>query len=197
VAIVLANWAAKYLYERKPMPLYAIVTIFIIGLLLPIAGFTALKLEIATHALAPLAICIGILPIGLLALLFSIKKIKFEKNILPVIFLYALFNCLFIDVLYPIIYKNNPVTLSLPLIDTSRKIVAFQDYNPAYNFYLPHNVEVIQKIDSLKILSSNQNCIVLTRKDRMHLLDSANYKTLIIAHDIFENPTSVVIILNK
>ena len=197
VAIVLANWAVKYLNERKPMPLYSIITLFIIALILPIAGYIALNFEAATHLLAPLATTIIILPLGLLALLFVRKKIIFEQNILSLIFLYAIFNCLFMDILYPIIYKNNPVTLSLPLINTSNKIVAFQDYNPAYNFYLPHNVEVIQEKDSLEILALKQNLIVLTRKDRMQLLDSNKYKMIITAHDIFENPTSVIIILNK
>lgn len=197
VAIVLANWAAKFVSERKPIPLYAILTLFIISLVLPVAGYLALNYEVSTHQLAPLALCIVILPVGLLVLLMARTKKIFEKIVLPIIFLYAIFNCLFIDVLYPIIYNNNPVTLSIPILNTNDKVVAFQDYNPAYNFYLPHNVEVIQKKDSLRLLSSQQKIIVLTRKDRLAMLDTTAYKIKIIAHDIFENPTSVVLISNK
>lgn len=196
VAIVLANFAAKFLDERKPVPLYASITLFIIGLLLPIVGYLALWHEAATHHLALLALWIVILPLGLFGIVVVRKK-TFEKMIPSIIFLYAIFNFLFIDFLYPIIYKQNPVTLSMPMINTATKVVAFEDYNPAYNFYLPNNVEVIKNVDSLEILSKKQNLIILTRKDKLNMLDTAAYKILIMAHDIFENPTSVVLTSKK
>lgn len=196
IAIIIANWTAKFSSERKPIPLYAIITLLIIGVLLPIIGYFALNQEVATHNLAPLALWIIILPFGLLIILFTRKKI-FPKILLSIVFLYLLFNFLFIDVLYPIIYNKNPVTLSMPLIDTNMKVVAFQDYNPAFNFYLPSNVQIVNNIDSLGILLKKQNLAILTREDRIPYFDTATFKINIIAHDIFENPTSVVIYLKK
>lgn len=193
VAIVLANWLAKFSETRRPIPVYALVVLFIIAVAQPIGGYFALQIEPATQGLSHLALWLSILPISLLFLFFINRKTTFNKLMWPLVLLYSLFNCVFMDVLYPMVYNRNPVTLSMPLIGTDQKVVAFEDYNPAYNFYLPNNIDVIQKVDLLKMIVIKNAAIVLTRKDRLAKLDSTFYKKVLVAHDIFESPTSVIL----
>ena len=131
-----------------------------------------------------------VVTMGILSLSTSVRADEF------------LFNFLFITILYPMVYQQNPV-VKINAITASGKntTIAYQDYNSAFLFNTANDhfkMKLFQNPDSLKqYLNANSDTMgetyIITRQDRLASIDTSFYTIVAKHHDLFENPTSVLL----
>lgn len=191
-AIVIGHYLEKLskgLVKTKSYPLYILL---VFGIVLPVAGFFAINAEIATKGLGWIAFLLLIMP---LILLLAFKKTWGATQKLMVIFAsFICFDLIGLSVIYPILYGNNPVTKTLPIVTESSHVLGFQIVNPGYRFYLDRNIPRTTDTSVLKSwIDSTGSGIVITRKDQLDFLKGLPLTQVASEHDLFELPTTVIL----
>ncbi|MEO7311977.1 MAG: glycosyltransferase family 39 protein [Chitinophagaceae bacterium] len=202
VAILVGFLLNKLMVKRRLLPVYGFIILLVIGLALPVGGWLALRNEVETNSLAMYAWCLSFLPAAIIWMLVNRKRWKTRRMVLTIAFTYFGFNFLFITLLYPMVYQQNPVSKINTITGNGKNtVVAYQDFNPAFLFnssVANFKVIVFQSPDSLKMhLAANPNPngerYIITKKDRLASIDTAFYEIVASHHDLFENPTSVLL----
>lgn len=201
VAILLGYWLNEIMITGKRLPLYGFVILLILAFSIPIGGWFALKHEAETTSISGYAWCLAFLPVALIWLIIKQKEWSNKKLILHIYYMYFLFNLIFLTILYPIVYNQNPVLKVQENMKDNSELVAYQDFNPAFLFNLPNNkckVIIFQHPDSLKnylnkLTNQEKNRYIVTRADRLSSIDSPFYRIIAQHHDLFENPTTVLL----
>ncbi len=203
VAVGIGYWLNNYMVKRKAIPTYAWIVWLVIATAIAIGSWLALSKEVETNTIAIHAWWLSFLPFAIVWMLFNRKKWTSKKRIATISGAYFLFNLLFITILYPMVYQQNPVTKINAIIALGKNTtIAYQDFNSAFLFNTPNDdfkMKLFQNPDSLKqYLNANRNhtseIYVVTRQDRLASIDTAFYKVVAKHHDLFENPTSVLLI---
>jgi hypothetical protein len=104
-----------------------------------------------------------------------------------------LFNVVILLLGYPLVYQNNPVSKTLPLVKKASTVLAYRHYNAGYNFYLD---KPIQKLDASEIDSLSRalpGTIVITSFALLKELNLPDLKTIAVEHDIFERRETVIL----
>jgi hypothetical protein len=93
----------------------------------------------------------------------------------------------------PAIVELNPVNRSKEIWQDSDLIVAYQRYNPAYNFALQRNIDVIgNEQNLLRYIEEHPGTIILSTREKLNELERGDFDVLFEGKDLFENPTSVI-----
>lgn len=177
----------------------------ILALAIPIGGYFALRNEDAVAHLAPIAWCLLILPAGIW---YAWLK---RKQVLPSLWAIAagwfLFSGILLWVGYPLIYRQNPVTKLMPVMQGKFFLFAYKSYNPAFNFNLPKNdyiIPMVQTSDSLKGLvrakqveSAGANIYLVTRLEYLPELEQTGFTEVGRYRDLFELPVTVILKWNR
>ncbi len=202
VAVLVGSWLNKLMVKRRLLPIYGFIVLFVVALALPIGGWFALRQEVETTSMANHALWLSFLPLAVCWMFIFRKKWTGRRMMSTLTAVYFLFNFLFIAILYPMVYKKNPVTKMKEITKQGNNtIVAYQDFNPAFLFNSDSNhfkIIVYQKPDSLKSFltasgTGKSVIYVVTRQDRLASIDTAFYEVIASHHDLFENPTSVLL----
>lgn len=107
---------------------------------------------------------------------------------------FTVFNCLGLSFAYPFIYKQNPVTKNLSLIQQKTKVGSFGVYNPAINFYIDGPVSPLQDSAGIvSFLAQNRDALLIGRKSDLNKLDNLPVKLVAEQRDLFETPTTVLL----
>jgi hypothetical protein len=100
------------------------------------------------------------------------------------------------SILYPSIYKHNPVSESLPLIDKGEKVYGFGRVNPAFIFPLNQTIAEERNLDVLwRQLLNSKTAVVITSTEylgELECLPKGSLQEVLRAKYIFEKPTAVV-----
>lgn len=176
---------------RLPLWLYSIIM-----LVLPVGLYIALHIEPALTTIAWIAALFVLLPAGALYALWN----AYRSNLIQVWWGLAastiLTGIILLVYAYPVAYRHNPVNESMPLLEAHQgPVIAYKDYNPAYNFQWHQIIPVIE--DSLAMVSfivQHKNAMILTRKNESKDLSALPFKTLYSGKDVFETPVSVVLV---
>ncbi len=190
-------------YERKTrIPKYSWWILLSIGVALPVAGFIALQME---PELAPLrwwAIGLAILPCAVLAAFRSVAS-SYSKAILLLVAGYFIFNLYFTGVAYPVVYRKNPVTHFQPLLSKGKNmVVAYKDYNPAFNFNASSDsftVKIFKSAADIENYCRNlpadsiDKVYVITRTEFAADLNDSSFLQIGTYRDIFELPTTAIL----
>ncbi len=191
VAIILGKFITKAVEENKAR-LYPFIILLLINMALPIAAYVGIKNEVNTRGMENLAIYLLILSLAaLIALYFMLKK-NFRKAAIFIFILYAIFHVLMFNWLYPVIYKQNPMSKTIDMVKSYEKVVSYQIFHPSYTYYLPGRVPVFKNLDSLKTYMSNNKAVVISRKNFAEELRSIGLKERSSVHDLFEGNTTVI-----
>ncbi len=136
---------------------------------------------------------IFIIPVIAAAMALWVSKRQGLQPALLVVFAgYLAFNVLGLGFTYPAIYRQNPVSKTLPLLK-AKHIYAYKIYNPAYNFYLDSPVTMLHDEKALaRLLAQKKNAIVLSRESELPSAGSVPFRVLAKEKDLFERPTTVV-----
>lgn len=190
VAILIAHFINKAWNENKA-PLYPFIILSVINIALPVAGYWGLRNEVNTKGLENLALLLLLLTIASLVSLLMTRN-NFRKTIVIVFTLYTIFNILFLNWLYPAVYRQNPMSKTIEEVKKSDKVVSYQIFHPSYTYYLPQRVPVFKNLDSLKIYLQQNKAVVISRKNFVEDLKSIGLKEMYSIHDLFEGNTTVV-----
>ncbi len=202
VAILIGYWLNRIMVKRRPMPLYGFIVWLVIALAIPIGGWFALNHEAETTSIAIHALWLVFLPVAVVWMFINRKKWTGKKMIATISGVYFLFNFLFLTILYPMVYRQNPVIKINTLIARGKNTtIAYQDYNSAFLFNTANDnfkMKLFQNPDSLKqYLNANSDTAgeiyIITRQDRLASIDTSFYQLVAKHHDLFENPTSVLL----
>jgi hypothetical protein len=193
-AVILASFITSLLsgtITSKKYPLYILV--FILSAL-PVAGYFAIKQEIEISSLNWLAFILLIVPISFIIFFLVNKNAGWHKSISTIVILFFLLNIILLHIIYPALYKQNPVAKTIQMVRGSPVILSYQAYNPGYNFYLNTNIKRYQSLDSINVqLQQNPNAIIISRKEFVDSLRSLGVDVIAEHRDLFELPTTVIL----
>lgn len=166
------------------------------ALLVPALLLGAFHFEESLSHLTPLAFWLTVLPLaGILALIFQYRK-QFKSALNALIFGWIAASMLFFFVIYPEMNKENPVYKTYQKIDLNEKDVAYYGkYNPAYVFYLERKIPELKHAGEVEVFLKKKGAVVITAEKHMkELKQVSNKKTLLKQKDLFEVPTTVVLV---
>jgi len=194
-AVVLGNFIAELISNRVSSKKYPLWILFIIMAAIPTAGYFAIQQEVEAKSIAWIAFTLYIGPWMLLSFLFiNRKNLDWFKRIAIIAISYSFFNILFLHVVYPRLYEQNPVSKTIHMVQSATHIYAYQIYNPGYNFYLNTNIKEYPALDSIKVkLEQYPDALIISRKEFVDSLKTLQLDVITEHHDIFENPTTVIL----
>jgi len=169
--------------------------LFVITLILPVAAYFAIPQEKALKGLEYLALFLGLLPIGAAVAIFLLRKHDFQKANLTVAISFMLTSLLVFYVVYPKLYKRNPMSLSLPKMAQSAHIAYYKRFNPSFAFYLKKPIPELKNIYEVKaFLNEHPKGYIITERKRFKdISEVAEFEILTEQKDTFERPVTMVI----
>jgi 4-amino-4-deoxy-L-arabinose transferase-like glycosyltransferase len=191
VAILLGDFINKAWNENKAR-LYPFIILLITNLALPIAAYLGVKNEVNTSGMENIAAFLLLLTTAAIISFYFMLKNNFRKAMLAAFILYSLFHVLMFNWLYPLIYKQNPMSKTIDMVKKYDHVVGYQIFHPSYTYYLPERIPVFKNLDSLKIYLQGNKAAVLSRKNFAEELRSIGLKEESSVHDLFEGNTSVI-----
>ena len=191
VAILLGNFINKAWEENKAR-LYPVIILLLINIALPITAYFAIKKEVNTTGMENIAAFLLILTVAAIVAFYFMLKKNFRKAAVGTFIFYSLFHILFFNWLYPIIYKQNPMSKTIDMVKKYDHIVGYKIFHPSYTYYLPERVPVFKDVDSLKTFLQENNAVVITRKNFAEELKTIGLKEKASVHDLFEGNTTVI-----
>lgn len=202
-AILFGNMLQACMEQKAKWPMLVWFFLLIVGLALPVAGFIGIGLEPAVSNYKWLALGLIILPVFVLIAAF-ISKGDIYKRLSLLTIGYFLFNIYIVGFAYPALYRQNPVSLMLPTIQTEKNIlIAYKDFNPAFLFNIDKSgFRMKQFSDSIslkKYCQSQQQqgkVYIISRTDKLPELNSNQFLEVSRKRDLFEIPTTVLLTWN-
>jgi hypothetical protein len=168
--------------------------LLLITILLPIAGYFAIKQETAVASLTWLPITLFIIPIIFIFFLLVRRNADWQRIIAAIAGLFFLLNSILLFYVYPTLYKQNPVAKTIDMVKKSPLVLSYQIYNPGYNFYLGNNIKIYNSIDSLdNQLRQDPEAIIISRKEFIDSLKTLNVDVIAEHRDLFELPTTIIL----
>lgn len=165
----------------------------VVALTIPIGGYFGLKSNPDVADFAPLAL-LALVPAAIVAIGIVRLTASPRQAILWLLGGYMLLASLGLGYLYPQIYRDNPVSESLPLIDTRAPVVAYKGFNPAFVFELPNLVPVFSDVGTLEgYLRTLPGATVISRGEHREELEAIGLKPVYLKQDLFEFSTTLVL----
>jgi len=193
IAIIIAHYICKAVNQNFKMPAYPFYIMTAIFCILPAVVFFVLKSEAQTKDMMGIAGILLAPALLFIILLVKLKQLTTSYKILSVATISFVFNTLMLFVVYPYVYKNNPVAKTLPLLKSAPRVIAYKHYNAGFNFYLDKPIKRFgtAEIDSIKM--SLPGTMIITTSALLNELDSLRLKTIAWQHDIFERRETVIL----
>jgi 4-amino-4-deoxy-L-arabinose transferase-like glycosyltransferase len=197
-ASIVAACYFKQLLQRKRSFQASLWVILAISIVVPAVIYLLTRTEPSMIDFPHLWIAFLILPAGSITALYLYLKADASRH-----HIYAISAVLFTFIAtawtlnlyaYPYIYSFNPVNRGLQLKKVHEPLVAYQIYNPAFNFYLQEPVKRIENIEELKTyLAQHPNSEVVTRAKRLPELGKLPLRLYFKDKDIFENNSTCLL----
>lgn len=187
----LSRRESKSRYRWVPFALMMVITVGI-----GCAAYLAIQYEESLNSMKGVILYFLILPVGCLTgwYFYSIKR--------KALFIYMwcgswiLMGLIFFHLIYPRIDIQNPVSASLPLVETlygNRKWIVFKQFNPAYVFSSGRQLPVVESsAEILNEVSNGEQILVITRSKYLFEIPEG-FKVVYKSKDLFENNETVVL----
>ena len=192
-AIILGHFISLLLtnkIEAKKYPFYILLGI---TLLLPVAGYFVIGKEIEAVHVKWVALLLLIVPCLFLFLIYHVSW-DWQKKILVISIAYSAFNIIGLQVVYPVLYGQNPVAKTISVVKKNQYIFAYRNYNSGYNFHIKGFIKEYQTIDSLRYaLLQHPEALTISREKYLDSLKILNLSVIAKHHDLFESPTTIVL----
>jgi 4-amino-4-deoxy-L-arabinose transferase-like glycosyltransferase len=174
---------------------WELLVLFVVSILIITAGYFALHIEKQFTFLKPqlLLLLPGLIGAGLALKLHKKRPLNFTIHLIGYSFI--LLSFFLSEIVFSQIAKQNPVTMSLPLIDKNEPVACYKKFNPSYPFYLQQKINKLDSMESIKDFLQNhpKACVISTRKS----LQDVNYQEFATKvfeqKDVFENRTTVIL----
>jgi hypothetical protein len=168
--------------------------LLLINVLLLAAAITGLQLEPATRPFTLWAL-LFVVPVSTAAgSWWFFKKDSLKKSLKILLAGYTVFNLLFLAIAYPAVYRQNPVTKTLHLLQKDGQVYSYKIYNAAFNFYLSKPIKMLDDVQQVKqLVATHPDAVIISRENHLHDLDSIPLTLLAKERDLFETATTVVL----
>jgi len=197
VAILLGHYITIGVEGLARTRQYPYWILLVINIALPIGLFFGIRNEVETQGYEHNAAILLILTIAAIVSFFVYKKQGFKQSMIVLMAFYTCFNIIFFNYLYPVIYKNNPLSKTLNEVKKYEKVVAFRTFHPSFTYYLPQRVRVFNEPDSLQQYLQNNQALIITRQASIPDLQALGLDTVAIHHDLFESSTTALLTNEK
>lgn len=198
-AAMMGHFIAALLNGQIPSKKYPLYIAGAVLCILPVAGYFVIRLEPETAGVSSVALLLLVSPLAFWGwLLIKGKKASWKQLIAALSFAFIVFDMLGLHIAYPVLYNQNPVRKTLPLVKNEPVVIGYRIYNAGYNFYLPSIIKRYHTIDSLRTaLAATPNAVIISRKEFLDSLQLAfPLQVQAEAHDLFESPTTVILKLH-
>ncbi|PWU04832.1 MAG: phospholipid carrier-dependent glycosyltransferase [Bacteroidetes bacterium] len=165
--------------------------LFGIMAVIPVALWFAIEMEPQIKDMKWDSIWFITMPITVAISLRYLYKKNFQKFFLWLSGGFILTSLIFLAIVFPKVYRKNPVYESLKMIDKKYPVVAFRDFNPGYIFYLGKPVPVLETKDQVDSVSNaNPHVYILTQERNTDDIANNNFSKIYEGKDIFETPVT-------
>jgi 4-amino-4-deoxy-L-arabinose transferase-like glycosyltransferase len=167
----------------------------VLALLLPVAGYIALKQDAYLKDVSSYAFFLIICSVGAIVGTWFLSAGKRKEFFISYAITFALTGIALLYFVMPVLMGRNPVDQSMALVKArDRAVVCYRKTNPAYIFNLERTVPVVNTPEELQqFIGEHHNVTILTRADDSTDIQSLGLKTVYRGKDLFENPTTVVL----
>ncbi len=194
-AIILGQYIHLMVNGNNKLKNYPFYILLFLLIAIPIAGYFAISQEIETATVAWVALLLLIVPIALLIVIFLKRNWPTHQTIFGILAVYSLFNVTGLQIVYPILYHQNPVNKTIEKVKQYPDVFSYQIFNSAYRFQLDKNIKKTYQLDTLrKWINESPNCIVISRAEYLDSLKTLPLKEIDRRHDMFELPTTLLMI---
>jgi hypothetical protein len=129
--------------------------------------------EKTLNAIAPLSIGLVVFPVTILLGIYYYKKMQTKRAFSVTALGAVLVNGIFFSVLFPALDAQGSVQQQKQLVQTSRPVIAWHNFNEAFTFYHRQPIPVMQSADEVAaFLKTHPDALVLERSGEPHLTDS-------------------------
>lgn len=196
-AVILGSFIAGILSGQASSKKYPYFILVGFTLLLPIAGYFAIGAEDELKPYAWLSLLLLVCPAALLAVYYA-KPANWQRLIPGIAVAYFLFNMVGLQVVYPTLYKQNPVAKTISTIKAHSYVFGYTLFNPAFRFYVDSNITGTgEKAQLQKLINTHKDAVIITRSRYADSLAGLPIKEIARHKDIFELPTTVVYEVEK
>jgi len=194
-AVILGHFIASLLNKETISKTYPFYIVFAVTLIVPIAGFFAIRQEAEAKDISYIALFLLIAPVLFAIYLLLKKGNDWSGNIGFIAFAFSVFNIIGLHYLYPALYSKNPVTKNIDTVKQFHYIYAYHTFNPGFRFYLDKDIPVADNLYQLRHwIDSTPGALVITRAEYTDSLKQISLLHEIARHhDIFEFPTTVIL----
>jgi hypothetical protein len=193
-AVVLGAFISYLINNKITAKKYPQYILLFIMTAIPVAGYFAIQQEVEAKHISWIALSLLIAPIMFTAHLFQNKNANWFRRVIIIAIGYSFFNIIFLHIVYPNLYEQNPVSKTIRLVNQYDHIYSYQIYNPGYNFYLNTNIKEYPSLDSIQAkLKEYPDALIISRKEFETELKTINLEVVAEHHDIFELPTTIIL----
>jgi 4-amino-4-deoxy-L-arabinose transferase-like glycosyltransferase len=197
LAVILGYFITNSINGISKTILYPYIILIVINVALPVGLYFGIRNEVETKGFENNAILLAILSLTSIISIFIYEQKGFKASLISLLAGYTIFNMVFFNFLYPVIYNNNPLSKTLDKVKQYDNVVAYKIFHPSFTYYLPERVTVFESADSLSQYLSHNKALVLSRKALLPELSTLRLDTVAIHHDLFENSTTVLMTNKK
>jgi 4-amino-4-deoxy-L-arabinose transferase-like glycosyltransferase len=191
VATLLAHYIMEAMQENK-IKAYPFIILSLINLALPIVAYVGIKHEVELKGYENLSAVLIILALAaFIGLYFAIRK-QSKKAFLTIFIFYTVFNLLFLNWLYPVLYRNNPMSKTIAEVRKYEHVVSYKIFHPSFSYYLPERIRVFESADSLRQYLGQNKAVVISRTDFRNELKEIGLREVAAHHDLFELPSTLI-----
>lgn len=201
-AAILAGFLLKDIFENLVKPAAWTWWVWmILAIILPVAAFFGLRAEPAVAHLSWVAGLLFLLPVGTV-FAFLVRN-NVQKGMIRLAVTWIAFSMVFIWVGYPLIYRENPVTRMLPMLNEDQQSVvgSYKAYNPGFNFNFGKDKMLLQEFDNMDTIKQRgkenealgKEFFVITRLDYSEEFEASGFREVARERDLFELPTTVIL----
>lgn len=160
----------------------------------PVGIYLGLKADAGLSHLSFLAYYF--IPIGLLGLLWWIKRKQIQTLLHTNIAIWIVTSFLFFQFIFPLVDAQNPVNQLLPQMNTEEThVIAYQQFNAAFVFALQKTIPRFGNLKDIQAeMLKHERGYVITRTSELDALMSIEGLVYLgEARDLFEKPTTLVL----
>jgi 4-amino-4-deoxy-L-arabinose transferase-like glycosyltransferase len=193
-AVVLGAFVSHLVDAKLNAPKYPLFILLAVMLIVPIAGYFAIRREAEASHIAWIALVLLFAPVLFAVMWWQNRRGDWFKRITIVAITYSVFNIFLLHIVYPALYSQDPVSKTINTLRRHQHIYAYQVYNPGYNFYLDGNIPEYHALDSVRSrLAQYPDAVIISRNEFTGELKTLGLEVIASHHDIFELPTTVIL----
>lgn len=197
VAILIAYYLKEVISLKKEKTYkWSLIALLIISVLLPIGGFVALTLEKQLVGVRWLSLFLIIATFGaVIGFYFYEKRADVVKSISCIGISWVILGMVFFSILYPILVRQNPVSMAMDAIPKKTPMLAYESFDSAFPFNFQKIIPQTTSLDSVSLFLKKypKGVVISNSGNRNKLLQLKNIEVVVNQKSLFEMHYTLII----